>query len=64
MAWPDGSAELALALHRGSAVMTLALTATVVGLVMWFLLTRRIARIEQHEAEMLLNMHRKGESDV
>ncbi len=62
--WPEGGAELGLALLRGTAVMTLALTTMVLGLVVWFFLTRRIARIEIQEAELLLTLDGKGDCDA
>lgn len=59
--WPEGGEELIGSLLEASAVMSLALTATVLGLVGWFLLSRRIARIHELEAEVLLGLAGKGD---
>lgn len=62
--WPDGGRELVISLLRGSAVMSLALIASILGCVLWFFLTRWIASIEEKEAMLLLDLSRKGVSDV
>ena len=60
----EGELSLVMALLRGSAVMSLALTASILGCVLWFFLNRWIASIEEKEVELLLNLRLKGDSDV
>lgn len=62
--WPADGGELLPSLLTASAVMSLALTATAAGLLAWFILSRRIVRIEVQGSEALLGPAGKGETDV
>ena len=54
--WPDAGGLLGACLVRGHAVLAIALAETLVASIFWFVVNGRVARIEEQNAEILLEL--------